>query len=374
MTTNAFNWSGLERLAYAMLIGRISGLPATSRDPAAMANFRGHRVALIIWTLTGLGFLLDLLTPADDVSVCFAYLIPIFISLFEPNPRPLLYASAASLLSICGMVIQPPAYAMTVLMITIAILTQWVVAILVKLQQRRLIEANEKAESQRRFVDILSHEVGTALTTVNGQAYRLTKLSEQLSPDDVRARAEKIRRAAERIEGIISRIQFASSLGDGSIPTGERCADLRLIIAQVAEQMREEDGADRIELELGSLPMVVAGDEMLLRHILENVITNGLKYSPPHTPIRVTASAESSSVRITIADRGGGIPQDQLNLIKNPYYRGANSKGIRGTGLGLYIVDKLVKTHRGQIAIESESSRGTKVTIDLPLAPMQGAA
>jgi signal transduction histidine kinase len=338
-----------------------------------MPVLRDHAVGIMVWGLTGLIFGLDLLTPADDVSVCFAYLIPIFISLFEARPRPLLYASAATFLSIGGMVIQPPGQLSTVLMISIAIATQWVVATLVKLQQRRLVEANDRAELQRRFVDILSHEVGTALTTVNGQTYRLTKLSDQLSPADVRGRAEKIRRAAERIEGMISRIQFASSLGDGSIPTGEHSADLNQIILQLAEQMKEEESGDRIELQLSASPMSVAGDATLLRQILENVISNGLKYSPPHRPIQVSTSVDEPFVRVVVADQGEGLAQDQLQFIRDAYYRGPNSKGVRGTGLGLYIVNKLVEAHRGRMAIESQSSRGTKVTIDLPLAAAGGA-
>ena len=335
---------------------------------------RSHGVTAAIWVLVASIFLLDLLTPADDVSVCFAYLIPVFVSLFESRPRPILYASAASALSILGMLVQPPSYAMTVMMVLIAVVTQWTVAILVRLQQRRLIEANERAESQRRFVDILSHEVGTALTTVTGQTYRLTKLSDQLAPDDLRLRAEKIRKAAERIQAIISRIQFASSLGDGSIPTGEVAIAVDDMLEQLAEQMKDEQQGGRIELKLSPVPMYVAGDEMLLRQIFENVITNGMKYSPSHAPILVTVSEYGAAVRVVVADQGSGIAEDELARVRQPYYRGPNSKGVSGAGLGLYVVEKLVEAHHGRLAIESERGRGTTVTIDLPLFSISAAA
>lgn len=327
---------------------------------------RPYVVSATIWVLVASVFVLDLLTPADDVSICFAYAIPIFVSLLEARPRPILYASISSSLSVLGMFIQPPTSPITVLMILIAVLTQWLVATLVRLQQRRLVEAEEKTESQRRFVDILSHEVGTALTTVTGQAYRLTKLSEQLAPDDLRLRAEKIRKAAERIQAIISRIQFASSLGDGSIPTGEGAVDLHTLLSQLAEQMKEEHRSGPIELHLCPEPKLVAGDEMLLRQLFENVIANSIKYSPPDTPITVDVAGHGTAVRVTIADRGGGIPQAELPRIRTPYYRGQNSKGISGAGLGLYVVEKLVEAHQGRLAIESEIGSGTKVIIDLP--------
>jgi signal transduction histidine kinase len=337
-------------------------------------SVRPYTVIATIWVLIASIFALDLLTPADDVSVCFAYLIPIFLSLFEARPRPILYAFSAAALSILGMVVQPPSYASTVMMVVIAVLTQWVVATLVKLQQRRLIEANERAESQRRFVDILSHEVGTALTTVSGQAYRLIKLSEQLTPDDLRARADKIRKAAERIEAIISRIQFASALGDGSIPTGEGSINLHAMIPQLADQMKEENRPGPIELRLCAEPKFVAGDEMLLRQLFENVIANSIKYSPPDTPITVDIAEHGPAVRVTITDRGSGIAESELPRIRAAYYRGQNSKGVSGAGLGLFVVERLVEAHHGRFAIESEIGNGTRVIIDLPqIAPMAAA-
>lgn len=339
--------------------------PAFAREGRKFV-LRPYTVTAAIWVLVASIFLLDLLTPADDVSVCFAYLIPIFVSLFETRPRPILYASATTALSILGMIAQPPSYTGTVMMVLIAVLTQWVVAILVKLQQRRLVEANERAETQRRFVDILSHEVGTALTTVTGQAFRLTKLSEQLAPDDLRVRAEKIRRAAERIQTIISRIQFASSLGDGTIPIGEGSINLNTILEQLTDQMKEEQQAGRIELKLCSQPQYVAGDEMLLRQIFENVIANGIKYSPSDAPIVVSIDENGSGARVIVADQGSGIGHDDLSRIRDPYYRGPNSKGISGAGLGLYVVEKLVEAHRGSVLIESEIGCGTRVIIDLP--------
>src|SRR5689334_4471314 len=292
------------------------------RRKGSTISVRPSTVTAAIWVLIAAIFLLDLLTPADDVSVCFAYLIPVFLSLFEARPRPILYASVTAALSILGMLVQPPAYASTVMMVVIAVLTQWVVATLVKLQQRRLVEANEKAELQRRFVDILSHEVGTALTTVSGQAYRLTKLSEQLAPDDLRLRAEKIRKAAERIEAIISRIQFASSLGDGSIPTGEGAINLHAMIPQLADHMKDEGRSAPIELRLCAEAKFVTGDEMLLRQLFENVIANSIKYSPPDTPIVVDIAEHGPTVRVTIADRGSGIAEGELPHVRAAYYRG----------------------------------------------------
>jgi signal transduction histidine kinase len=326
-------------------------------------------VSLGIWALLAAVFLVDFLTPPDNISVCFAYAIPIFVSLFEERPRPILYAGTATALSLVGSFIQPPSAASTIMVVTdrlLAVLTQWLVATLVGLQQRRLMDMQANAELQRRFVDILSHEVGTALTTVNGQAYRLMKLSEGLAPNDLRLRAEKIRKAAERIEAIIERVQFALSLGDGTIPTGRESVNLHAMMQQIVEQLKEEQWAGSIELIPCLESQLVSGDETLLRQAFENIIMNSVKYSQGDSRISVSITKHDSASRITIADRGRGIPQYELPRVCSPYFRGESSKGIGGAGLGLYFVERIVEAHKGRLFIESEIGKGTRVVIDLP--------
>jgi signal transduction histidine kinase len=113
---------------------------------------------------------------------------------------------------------------------------------------------------------------------------------------------------------------------------------------------------------------------MLLRQMLENVIMNSVKYSPADAPISVSITKHGSASRITIADRGSGIPQYELPRVRIPYYRGENSKGTSGAGLGLYLVERIVEAHRGRFFIESEVGEGTKVVVDLPQTAGQAEA
>jgi len=334
-----------------------------------MISFRDWTVSAAIWVLIASAFVLDLITPPENVSVCFAYVIPIFVSLFETRSRPMLYAGVATALSLAEPFIQPP-NDMSLLVDMgnrlVAVLTQWLAATLVRLQRRRLVDAQDKAEFQQRFVDILSHEIGTTLTTVTGQAYRLTKLSERLAPNDVVVRAEKIRKAADGIQAIMSRIQFALSLGDGSIPIGQGSINLHALIQELTEQLKEEERAESIEFSPCATPPVVHGDELLLRHVFANVIGNSIKYSPSNAPISISITENGAAVRVTIGDRGSGISQADLPRVCIPYYRGESSRGTRGAGLGLYVVERIIEAHRGRLLIESEVDRGTKVTIELP--------
>jgi signal transduction histidine kinase len=314
-------------------------------------------------------FVLDVVTHPENVTACFAYAIPILLSLFEQRPRPLLYAGTATFLSFVGSFGQPSSDMPNVAILAnrlIAIATQWLVALLVRVQYRRHLDMQREAEFQRRFVDILSHEIGTALTTISGQAYRLTKLAGQLAPGDLTVRAEKIRSAAERIEAVVDRVQFASSLGDGSIPIGHSAVDMSAMMRRLVEQFREEQPGRPIELSAPQTPQVVRGDETLLRQAFENVIVNSAKYSTQDASITVDVSVHGSSIRVRIADRGNGIAKDDLSRVREPYYRGQSSKGTSGAGLGLYFVERIVEAHDGTIQIESAIGRGTEVTIDLP--------
>jgi signal transduction histidine kinase len=336
--------------------------------PILFASTRSVRA--VIWLLLGSIFLFDVWTHPENVSACFAYAVPILVSLFELKPRPFLYAGTATALSIAGSFTLPSSELPLVAVLAnrfIAVITQWVVAVLVKVQYRRQVDMQQQAEYQRRFVAILSHEIGTALTTITGQAYRLAKLSERISPSDLKVRAEKIRSAAERIEGIVGRVQFASSLGDGTIPVERRPIDVALLLTKLLDQLKEDQGCGPIELHVSSKPPIVEGDEMLLHHLFENVVMNSVKYSCSlNAPISVEVVNRPGAVRITIIDRGGGIAPDELPRIREPYYRGKSSKGIGGAGLGLYFVERIVDAHGGQLLLDSSVGKGTRVIIDLP--------
>jgi signal transduction histidine kinase len=339
-----------------------------SEPPRLLGSDRS--VALAIWLLIGSIFLFDIWTHPENVSACFAYAIPILLSLFELKPRPFLYAATATALSIVGSFTLPSGDLPLAAVLAnrfIAVITLWVVAVLVKVQYRRQVDMQQQAEYQRRFVAILSHEIGTALTTIAGQAYRLAKLSERISPNDLKARAEKIRGAAERIEGIVGRVQFASSLGDGTIPVGRRTIDVGLLIATLLDQLKEEQQYGSMKLHASSERQLVEGDEMLLRQLFENVVLNSVKYSrSSEAPISVDIARHADVVRVSIVDRGGGIAPDELPRVKEPYYRGKNSKGTSGAGLGLYFVERIVEAHGGRLFIESDVGKGTQVIVDLP--------
>jgi len=105
----------------------------------------------------------------------------------------------------------------------------------------------------------------------------------------------------------------------------------------------------------------------LLRHILSNLLTNALKYSPPGNPVEFGLTCAAGQVMFRIQDHGLGIPpEDQARLFET-FHRARNVRNIPGTGLGLTIVKRAVDLHGGTIEVDSQVDMGTTVTVRLPI-------
>ena len=120
------------------------------------------------------------------------------------------------------------------------------------------------------------------------------------------------------------------------------------------------------------LPLVPM-DYVLMAQVLINLLDNALKYSPASAPIQVRAHVDDSQAIIEIADRGIGIPREDLERVFDKFYRVQQPGQITGTGLGLSICKGIVEAHGGRIHAQNRPGGGTLVTVALPLEPAQEA-
>lgn len=134
----------------------------------------------------------------------------------------------------------------------------------------------------------------------------------------------------------------------------------------VAETKQGSETARRIVLLTVGEAGISAMDSSLLRHIVNNLLSNALKYAPDDSPVTLTVRTEPEQIIFIVKDRGIGIPDADQGRLFETFHRAANAKGVPGTGLGLAIVKESVDQHRGTITIESQEGVGTTVTVALP--------
>ena len=234
----------------------------------------------------------------------------------------------------------------------------------------KLAAEQRLTELQRNFVSMASHEFRTPLNLIDGHAQRLINTSEHGTVLDVQKRATKIRSGVLRLTSVIDNLLDASRLmdGDPSLYFHPSEFDLAGLMTEVCCFHREvAPQANLLEdYAVASQPML--GDRKLLFHALSNLLSNAIKFSTDGEPIRLTARTVAGSAVIQVADRGCGIPPDDIGHLFERYFRARNAYSIVGTGVGLYVVKTVADLHGGRVSVRSDEGRGSEFTLRLPLA------
>ena len=124
----------------------------------------------------------------------------------------------------------------------------------------------------------------------------------------------------------------------------------------------------QMKLELPDDSVEVQADPLRLTQIMRNLLSNSVKYNVEAGWIRVSVSTDGLMAKVSVADGGVGIPEDDLAVLFEPYTRGKTPGNIKGVGLGVVIIKKLVEAHGGEVTVLSEQGKGSTFTFTLPLA------
>jgi len=232
---------------------------------------------------------------------------------------------------------------------------------------------DERAVEQLKsdFVSTVSHELRTPLAAIYGAAMTLRREDVELGHEQEAGMLEVIAGESERLARIVNDILLASRLDSGAatVSIGRTDAtELARGVIAAAETHRPVD----VELVLTAPDPgpPVAADPDGLRQVLVNLVENAVKYSPNGGRVELELEQVDSRVRFAVRDRGLGIPASEQERIFEKFFRlDPNlSRGVGGTGLGLYISRELVRRMGGRIRVESEPGRGSTFSFDLPLA------
>jgi two-component system sensor histidine kinase KdpD len=252
----------------------------------------------------------------------------------------------------------------------------------VAIERARLAEQSQQAHLSREterlqtvILNAISHDLRTPLASIVGA---LSSLIEQEASLDETARAELLQTAhgeAQRLTRLVSNLLDMTRLEAGSVGLRREFHDVADLVGATLAQLSDVTRGREILVDVPTdLPMVLI-DFVPMNQALANLVDNAIKYSPPDSPVEIWAGVEESEVRLTVADRGPGIPEDDLPRIFDKFYRIRRPGESGGVGLGLAIAKGFVEAHGGRIWAAARPGGGTMVTIALAVAPLpQGEA
>jgi PAS domain S-box-containing protein len=236
---------------------------------------------------------------------------------------------------------------------------------------RDVTDEHELERARSDFVATASHELRTPLAAVYGAARTLRRPDIELPAEQQEAFLEIIVSETERLTAIVSQILLAGQLEDGRVDVATAATDLAPLVESVLVSTRlRAPGEIELRLEQNGDRAVALADEDKLRQVLVNLLDNAIKYSPDGGKVTVELAGGAGRVRLTVRDQGLGIPVGELERIFEKFYRldPALTRGVGGSGLGLFISRELVTRMGGSLTARSQPGEGASFVVDLPAA------
>ncbi|MBX7244366.1 MAG: sensor histidine kinase KdpD [Candidatus Sumerlaeaceae bacterium] len=237
-------------------------------------------------------------------------------------------------------------------------------------EERRLTVMQAQTERLRNSVlSSVSHDLRTPLASIIGSATSLLQSGKSLDVVTQTNLIQDIHNEAGRLDRLIANLLDITRLEGGASPLRLEPVPLADILAGPLDTLAKSLAKRDVKVTLPpDLPFVLA-DELLMQHVILNLVENALKYSPPDSPIIITASHSGESVAVDILDSGPGLEEGEENRIFEKFVRGSASAGIGGAGLGLAICRAVVEAHGGRISARNRSEGGAVFRVTLPVAP-----
>ena len=225
----------------------------------------------------------------------------------------------------------------------------------------------ELNDLKSRFIAMASHEFRTPLSAILSSAILIGKQMESGKEDKRNHYLNQIKNNVRNLNVILNDFMSISRLEEGEIKCEKFNFDLIQLIRAVLEELESNLKVGQYfieECEMGNLN--IYSDPKLMRHVLLNLISNAIKYSPENSPIHLHIKKRGSQIIIAIQDRGIGIPEEEQSNLFRRFFRAKNAVNIPGTGLGLHLVKHYLDLMGGYVHFKSKLNKGSTFYIHLP--------
>jgi two-component system sensor histidine kinase KdpD len=232
-------------------------------------------------------------------------------------------------------------------------------------QQAELLRATESL--QTALLNSISHDLRTPLVSITGALSSLDEDNGMINESARRILIENARGEADRLNRLVGNLLNMTRIESGAIKLRLESEDIQDVIGTALEQLGSRVADRKIQVNVPAGFPLVPMDFTLIAQVLVNVLENAVKYSPVDSITEVSAELLDEKIRLKIADRGAGIPSEDLTRVFDKFYRVQRPENVSGTGLGLSIGKGIVEAHHGTIYASIREGGGTIITIELPL-------
>lgn len=227
-------------------------------------------------------------------------------------------------------------------------------------------EAQRSINTRDLFISMAAHELKNPLTLIKLNAQLLDRNKEIRKMSEYK-RIKSILKGVERLDSLTTELLQVDRTRTGKLMYEMNKINIVEVVKQAVDDSKQRFNKCKFTFNnmSGKKIIKVNGDEDKLLQVFINLINNAVKFSPQKSEVQVVISLNDKEVQIDVIDKGVGISADVLPQLFTKFFRGSSKK--EGMGLGLYLVKQIINKHQGDVTIESQVNKGTKVSVVLPL-------
>ncbi len=228
------------------------------------------------------------------------------------------------------------------------------------------------------FVSMAAHELRTPLASLRGYIELINYKEGRRIDPEIQKYLRQALKSSDELGGLINNLLDVSHIERGTLTLTMEQVDLAESVAQAVQDngFAAQDKTITLHYEGPQHGMFVIGDHIALREVVNNLITNAIKYTDDNGEVAVSFAQEGDRYVVHVRDTGVGIPRKALPYLFTKFYRvhGGLDSGARGTGLGLFISKSIIERHNGTIGVRSTEGAGSDFTFSLPIASKESTA